>query len=110
MSSIEIQNKVKSLRALLERYAYCYYILTIPEVPDAEYDRLFRELESLERKHPDLITRESPTQRIGSAPLESFGEVKHAVPMLSLANAFGDDEVLDFDRRCQNLLESGGIQ
>ena len=69
MTGGKIQARVKDLRVLLERYAYYYYILTTPEVPDAEYDRLFRELQSLEEKRPDLITEDSPTQRVGSEPL-----------------------------------------
>ena len=110
MTGGKIQARVKDLRVLLERYAYYYYILTTPEVPDAEYDRLFRELQSLEEKRPDLITADSPTQRVGSEPLAGFSEVRHVVPMLSLANAFGDGDVLEFDRRCRRLLESSHIQ
>ena len=106
----KIQTRVKDLRVLLERYEYYYYILATPEVPDAEYDRLFRELQSIEDKHPDLITEDSPTQRVGSEPLARFSEVTHVVPMLSLANAFGDGEVLEFDRRCRQLLEIERIQ
>ena len=110
MTGTKVQARVKDLRVLLERYAYYYYVLTAPEVPDAQYDRLFLELQSLEEKHPDLITKDSPTQRVGSAPLAGFSEVRHVVPMLSLANAFGDDEVLDFDRRCRKLIETSRIQ
>ena len=110
MTGTKVQARVKDLRVLLERYAYYYYVLTAPEVPDAQYDRLFLELQSLEEKHPDLITKDSPTQRVGSAPLAGFSEVRHVVPMLSLANAFGDGEVLEFDRRCRQLLETSRIQ
>ena len=110
MTGTKVQARVKDLRVLLERYAYYYYVLATPEVPDAQYDRLFLELQSLEEKHPDLITKDSPTQRVGSAPLAGFSEVRHVVPMLSLANAFGDDEVLDFDRRCRKLIETSRIQ
>jgi len=110
LTGTKVQARVKDLRVLLERYAYYYYVLTAPEVPDAQYDRLFLELQSLEEKHPDLITKDSPTQRVGSAPLAGFSEVRHVVPMLSLANAFGDDEVLDFDRRCRKLIETSRIQ
>jgi DNA ligase (NAD+) len=94
----------------LEHYAYCYYVLAEPEVPDAEYDRLFLELQSLEDENPKLITVDSPTQRIGPEPLEGFLEAKHVVPMLSLGNAFGDNEVLEFDRRCRRLLETDSVQ
>ena len=110
MTGTKVQARVKDLRVLLERYAYYYYVLATPEVPDAQYDRLFLELQSLEEKHPDLITKDSPTQRVGSAPLAGFSEVRHVVPMLSLANAFGDGEVLEFDRRCRQLLETSRIQ
>ena len=110
MTGTKVQARVKDLRVLLERYAYYYYVLTAPEVPDAQYDRLFLELQSLEEKHPDLITKDSPTQRVGSAPLAGFSEVRHVVPMLSLSNAFGDGEVLEFDRRCRQLLETSRIQ
>ena len=102
--------RIKDLRVLLERYSYYYYVLASPEVPDAEYDRLFLELQSCEEKHPDLITKDSPTQRVGSAPLAEFSEVMHVVPMLSLANAFGDGEVLEFDRRCRQLLKTSLIR
>jgi DNA ligase (NAD+) len=105
-----VQARIKELRVLLERYAYYYYVLTTPEVPDAQYDRLFLELKSLEQKYPGLITKDSPTQRVGVAPLEGFGEVKHIAPMLSLANGFDDREVLEFDRRCRQLLETSSIQ
>lgn len=77
-----------------------------PVLPDAEYDRLFRELQDLEQAHPELLTADSPTQRVGGAPLEGFESVRHAVPMLSLANAFDDDELRDFDRQVRERLES----
>jgi DNA ligase (NAD+) len=92
------------LRALLDRYNYEYYVLDAPTVPDAEYDRLFRELQQLEAEHPALVVPESPTQRVGGAPAAGFGEVVHAQPMLSLSNAFEDDEVVAFDRRVREAL------
>jgi DNA ligase (NAD+) len=110
LTSTKEHVRIKKLRVLLERYAYYYFVLDAPEVPDAEYDRLFRELQSLEEKHPDLITKDSPTQRIGSTPLAGFNEVRHVVPMLSLANAFDESDVLEFDRRCRQLLETSLIQ
>jgi DNA ligase (NAD+) len=96
--------RVRRLREELERHAHAYYVLDAPTIPDAEYDRLFRELEALEADHPDLVGEDSPTRRIGSAPLSAFDEVLHAVPMLSLGNAFSDDEVAGFDRRCRQGL------
>ena len=110
MTDTKVHTRIKNLRVLLERYEYHYYVLDTPEVPDAEYDRLLLELQSLEEKCPDLITTDSPTQRVGSTLLVGFREVRHVVPMLSLANAFGDGEVLEFDRRCRRLLETSCIQ
>ena len=78
--------------------------LMTPNIPDAEYDRLFRRLQKLEARYPDLVTAESPTQRVGSAPADHFERIQHTIPMLSLGNAFSDAELLDFDRRmCERL-------
>lgn len=96
--------RVKRLREELERHSRAYYVLDAPTVPDAEYDRLFRELEALEAAHPELLSEDSPTRRVGSTPLAAFAEVLHTVPMLSLGNAFSDDEVAGFDRRCRQGL------
>jgi DNA ligase (NAD+) len=92
------------LRRLLERYGHEYYVLDAPTVPDAEYDRLFVELQRLEALHPELVTPDSPTQRVGAAPSRSFEAVAHAQPMLSLANAFEDADVVAFDRRVREAL------
>lgn len=92
------------LQRLLERYAHAYYVCDAPEVPDAEYDRLYRELEALEAAHPELITSDSPTQRVGAPPLSAFEQVTHRVPMLSINNAFTDAEVESFDQRCRDGL------
>ncbi|MGO4329950.1 NAD-dependent DNA ligase LigA [Cupriavidus sp. 2TAF22] len=92
------------LRAELERHNYQYYVLDAPSIPDADYDALFRELQDIETAHPDLLTPESPTQRVGGQPLSAFDTVRHAIPMLSLNNAFEDDDVLGFDRRCAQGL------
>eukprot|EP01038_Epipyxis_sp_PR26KG_P002201 gene2201-3136_t len=83
----------------LNRHAHAYYVLDNPTVPDAEYDTLFRELQSLEAAHPELITPDSPTQRVGGAPLPQFDQVRHAVPMLSINNGFSEEDILAFDRR-----------
>lgn len=96
--------RAKDLRQLLERYAHAYYVCDAPEVPDAEYDRLFRELEALEAADPSLIVAESPTQRVGAAPLAVFEPVTHRTPMLSINNAFSAEEVESFDRRCRDTL------
>src|SRR5216684_917702 len=92
------------LKETLERYNYRYHALDDPEVPDAEYDRLMLELRALETQHPELLTPDSPTQRVGAAPVAAFGAVKHRLAMLSLDNAFSDEEVRDFDRRIRERL------
>ena len=92
------------LRELLHRYNYRYHALDDPEVPDAEYDRLMLELRALETQYPQLLSGDSPTQRVGAAPVSAFGAVKHRVAMLSLDNAFTDQEVRDFDRRIHERL------
>jgi DNA ligase (NAD+) len=96
--------RAAKLRELLERYNYRYHALDDPEVPDAEYDRLMLELRALETQYPQLLTPDSPTMRVGAAPVAAFGAVKHRVAMLSLDNAFTDDEVRDFDRRIHERL------
>jgi len=84
MASPEVRSRVDALRREIERHNYSYYVLDRPTVPDAEYDRLYRELQALEAEHPDLVTPNSPTQRVGSKPLDAFPKVRHAVPMLSI--------------------------
>lgn len=110
MISKEVRRRVEQLREEINRHNYLYYVLDRPEIPDAEYDRLVRELETLEERHPELITPDSPTQRVGAKPLKKFGEVKHDIPMLSLANAFSEQEVLDFDRRVRERLHIDDIE
>ena len=104
-----VQQRVAQLRDEINHHNYLYYVLDAPEIPDSEYDRLLRELQQLEQQHPELITPDSPTQRVGATPLQSFKEVKHAVPMLSLNNAFDEQEVSDFDRRIREKLEQDNI-
>ncbi len=96
--------RAAALRAEIERHNRAYYVLDQPTIPDAEYDTLFRELQTLESAHPELLTADSPTQRIGGAPLPEFGKLTHRVPMLSLNNAFSEEEVAAFDRRCRESL------
>ncbi|MDI6746756.1 MAG: NAD-dependent DNA ligase LigA [Rhodocyclaceae bacterium] len=100
----EISAQAAVLRAELERHNHAYYVLDAPTIPDAEYDRLFRELQEIEAAHPELRTADSPTQRVGGAPLAAFRQVAHGVPMLSLNNAFSTEEVAAFDRRCRDGL------
>ncbi|MEX0915822.1 MAG: NAD-dependent DNA ligase LigA, partial [Wenzhouxiangellaceae bacterium] len=91
--------RARELREQIAEHNYRYYVLADPSVPDAEYDRLMRELVALEREHPELVDPDSPTQRVGARAAEGFSTVEHEVPMLSLANAFDTDEVIEFDRR-----------
>lgn len=106
-----IRKRVDSLRATLENHNYYYYVQDDPRIPDAEYDRLFRELQKLEAEHPELATEDSPTRRVGSSAETSFEEVTHRLPMLSLDNAFSEDELRDFDRRVRDRLgEDGAIE
>ena len=102
----QAQTRAAELRELLNEHNYRYYVLDDPAIPDSEYDRLLRELQSLEAEFPELRTPDSPTQRVGGAPLAQFDEVKHVVPMLSLGNAFSEQELADFDRRVRERLES----
>ncbi|MCB1619742.1 MAG: NAD-dependent DNA ligase LigA [Thiothrix sp.] len=96
------------LRAALNYHSHRYYVLDDPEIPDAEYDRLFRRLQTLEAEHPALLTPDSPTRRVGGTALEAFAEVRHVVPMLSLANAFSDEELEAFEKRIQDRLKLPG--
>ena len=100
--------RAAQLRELLDRYNYRYHALDDPEVPDAEYDKLMIELRALESQFPQLLIPNSPTQRVGAAPISAFGAVRHQVAMLSLDNAFSDEEVRDFDRRIQERLAMSG--
>ena len=97
--------RIDELRRTLDDANYRYYVLDDPSMPDAEYDRLLRELEALEAEHPELASEDSPTQRVGIAPTGAFAEVRHATPMLSLGNAFEDEEVADFVRRVGQALD-----
>ena len=102
--------RAHSLRAELERHNHAYYVLDAPSVPDAEYDRLFRELQALEAAHPALLTPASPTQRVGGAPLPALAQVRHRVPMLSLNNAFEAAEVEAFDKRMREALDTAAVE
>ncbi len=99
------KKEIESLREQIRYHNYRYHALDDPEIPDAEYDRLMRRLQALEREHPELVTDDSPTQRVGDAPIAAFGTVRHDVPMLSLDNAFAEEELRDFHRRVSERLE-----
>lgn len=103
-ASPEVTARIAQLRDELHHHNTLYYVLDAPEIPDAEYDRLFQELQALEQQYPELITPDSPTQRVGARPLKEFGEVRHEMPMLSLANAFTEQDITDFDRRVREGL------
>jgi DNA ligase (NAD+) len=99
-----VRSHAEELRQQVDHHNYRYYVLDDPELPDAEYDRLLRELQDLEGRFPELVTPESPTQRVGAEPLEGFAEVEHQVPMLSLDNAFAEADMRAFDRRVRAAL------
>ncbi|MCL9642398.1 NAD-dependent DNA ligase LigA [Rahnella bonaserana] len=101
-----IEEQINHLRTQLRHHEYQYHVLDAPEVPDAEYDRLMRELRELETAHPELVTADSPTQRVGAAPLSAFEQVKHQVPMLSLDNVFDEESYLAFYKRVQDRLKT----
>jgi len=100
------EERVNQLRKEIEYHNYRYYVLNDPQVSDAEYDTLMKELEELERRYPELRTPNSPTQRVGAPPLEEFGTVTHTIPMLSLANAMEEGDVVEFDKRIKRFLKT----
>ena len=100
------EQKLTELRTTLRHHEYLYHVMDTPEIPDAEYDRLMRELRELEAQHPELITPDSPTQRVGAAPLASFSQIRHEVPMLSLDNVFDEESFLAFNKRVQDRLKN----
>src|SRR6185369_1286786 len=99
-----VAKRIHELRREIEGHNRRYYLLDAPTVSDAEYDGMLRELENLEREHPDLATADSPTRRVGAKPLDTFGQVTHPTPMLSLANALDDDELVEFVARVIKAL------
>lgn len=100
------EQKLTELRTTLRHHEYLYHVMDTPEIPDGEYDRLMRELRELEAQHPELITPDSPTQRVGAAPLASFSQIRHEVPMLSLDNVFDEESFLAFNKRVQDRLKN----
>ena len=101
---MSLQQQIDKLRQDLRRYEYEYHVLDNPTIPDAEYDRLFHQLKALEAAHPELITADSPTQRVGAKPLSGFAQIRHEIPMLSLDNAFSDEEFYAFIKRIEDRL------
>lgn len=104
------RKRVEELREQIRYHNHRYYVLDDPQLPDAGYDRLLGELQKLENEHPELLSEDSPTRRVGAQPLAAFGQVKHQVPMLSLDNAFSDTELADFDRRARERLQVEDIE
>lgn len=102
----KVMNEIQILKKQLNIHNYLYYVLDQPEIPDAAYDRLFKELVDIETQYPDLITKDSPTQRVGAKPLEAFDSVKHALPMLSLDNAFSEDDLKNFEKRIRDRIKT----
>ena len=103
---MDFADRILEIREDINDHNFRYYVLSDPIISDSEYDILLRELETLEANHPELITPDSPTQRIGTAPLAEFGTIQHTLPMQSLSNAMNDEELIAFDKRVQKLLET----
>ena len=99
------ESRIRELRSEIDLHNHRYYVLDEPSVPDAEYDRLFKELKALEAEHPELVTADSPTQRVGGSALAAFSQIRHEVPMLSLGNAFEEADLREFDRRVVDGLD-----
>jgi DNA ligase (NAD+) len=106
----DIQREIEDLRGEIRRHEHLYYVLDAPEIPDAEFDRLMQELKKLEAAHPDLVTPDSPTQRVGGKPREGFVKVDHSRPMLSLDNAFSEEELRNWERRVRELAGTDKIE
>ena len=106
----QVARRVQELRDLIELHNYNYYVQDTPTIPDAEFDKLFRELEELEQRYPHLVTPDSPTRRVGASPLKAFSQIVHRTPMLSLGNAFDEGEVEAFDRRVRQTLGISSVE
>ena len=103
--SCNTRSRLEQLRERIRWHDYLYHVRDAPEIPDSEFDAMMRELRSVEESHPELVTSDSPTQRVGGAPAEGFTEVAHRRPMLSLGNAFNDEEFVAWHKRVSGLLE-----
>src|SRR6201996_8743070 len=103
MAESGVKKKIEKLRDELRRHEHLYYVLDAPQISDAEYDALMNELKGVEAAHPELITPDSPTQRVGGKPAEGFKKAQHSCPMLSLDNAYSAEELADWDRRVHEL-------
>ena len=110
MTTTNLTERIEELRERLNFHNYRYYVLDSPEVSDAQYDALMRELRAIEAEHPELVTPDSPTQRVGDAPADGFKQVEHTRQMFSLGNAFDDDEFLAWHKRVSDLLEGEAFE
>src|SRR5262249_60112784 len=106
----DIEREIENLREEIRRHEHLYYVLDAPEIGDADFDRLMQELKQLEADHPELITPDSPTQRVGGKPREGFVKVQHSRPMLSLDNAFNEQELRNWDRRVRELAGTDKLE
>ena len=104
--SANVKEKIERLRAEIKRHNYQYYVLDNPEISDAEYDKLMGELKQLEEQYPQFLTPDSPTQRVGAAPVEAFGVVEHPLPLLSLGNVFSEEELRAWHTRTLRLIRT----
>ncbi|MCW8942384.1 MAG: NAD-dependent DNA ligase LigA, partial [Gammaproteobacteria bacterium] len=102
---IPVEKQIEQLREQLRYHSYQYYVLDDPDVPDAEYDRLYNQLLALEEENPHLVTTDSPTQRVGSTPLAAFEQIQHQMPMLSLDNVFNEEDLQAFNQRIKDRLK-----
>jgi DNA ligase (NAD+) len=100
-----VKGRIEALRKEIEYHSYKYYVEADPEIGDTEFDRLMQELDELEKQNPELITHDSPTQRVGGQPIDGFRQVTHRVPMLSIDNTYSEEEVREFDARIRRLLK-----
>src|SRR5208283_6001133 len=109
MADAGAQKKIEKLREEIRRHEHLYYVLDAPEISDAQYDALMNELKGIEAAHPELLTPDSLTQRVGGKPAEGFQKVRHSRPMLSLDNAYSAEELADWDRRVHELAGNSPV-
>ncbi|MCD6376116.1 MAG: NAD-dependent DNA ligase LigA, partial [Caldisericaceae bacterium] len=107
---MDVKKRIEELRKLINKYDYEYYVLAQPSISDYEYDQLMKELERLEKEHPELITPDSPTQRVSGQPIKEFPTVTHRKPMLSLANTYNEMEFREFDQRVRQALPGEKVE
>src|SRR5215831_10919633 len=105
MPSKDVEKKIEALREKIRHHEYIYYVLDNPEISDGDFDKLMQQLKGIESEHPELVTPDSPTQRVGGKPREGFVKVQHSSPMLSLDNTYNEEELRDWDRRVRGLLK-----